>query len=484
MASWNKVTYSTRLFAWLVAYSLVLVGCVVFFQYRREKQFKAEELNARLQQINSEILDDIADGGAYRGYRGDLAAEGLRVSVIDPQGRVVYDNTLDSLPAGNHLQREEIAEAMRSGSGYTLRRHSESTGETYFYSARRGEGGMVVRTAVPHSVSLHSLLRADYGFLWVIGSVTLLMCTLGFFATRRVGQHIRRLREFAEKAEKGERIYDTGPFPHDELGDISNNIVRLYASLQRATAERDREHAAALREQLEKERVKKRLTNNINHELKTPVAAIQACLETLVDHPGMDAEKRADFMRRALADTDRLRRLLDDVSLITRMDDGRHNIAMSPVDLADIIRESVAGHGAEADARGIVIDLSLPESLPMTGNRQLLESVFHNLAANAISHSGGTKLSVTAGTDPEGGIRVTVADNGTGVGEEHLPRLFERFYRVDKGRSRAAGGTGLGLSIVRNAVAMHGGTISAANRTGGGLRFDIRFPGRPTAELK
>ena len=474
MASSSRMPYSRRLFVWLVAYSLVLMGCVVFFQYRREKQFKAGELNERLQQINAEILDDMEAGVDFRAFRRAAAPEGMRVSVIDPEGRVVYDNTLDTLPAGNHLHREEIAAAMRDGSGYCLRRHSESTGGTYFYSARRGADGMVVRTAVPYSVSLHTLLKADYGFLWVIGSVTLLMCTLGYFATRRMGMHIRRLREFAEKAEKGERIYDSGSFPHDELGDISHNIVRLYASLQRATSERDREHAAALRDRREKEQIKKRLTENINHELKTPVAAIQACLETMVDHPDMDAVKRMEFTRRALANTGRLRQLLDDVALITRMEEGRHNITLGPVDLAGVIRETAAEHEADARARGIGIRLSLPPALPMTGNRQLLESVFNNLLDNALSYSGATEVSVTGGTTPSGGIRVTVADNGSGVGEEHLPRLFERSYRVDKGRSRAAGGTGLGLSIVRNAVALHGGTITVANR--GGLEFDIDLP--------
>lgn len=474
MASSSRMPYSRRLFVWLVAYSLVLMGCVVFFQYSREKQFKAGELNERLQQINAEILDDMEAGVDFRAFRRAAAPEGMRVSVIDPEGRVVYDNTLDTLPAGNHLRREEIAAAMRDGSGYCLRRHSESTGGTYFYSARRGADGMVVRTAVPYSVSLHTLLKADYGFLWVIGSVTLMMCILGYFATRRMGMHIRRLREFAEKAEKGERIYDSGSFPHDELGDISHNIVRLYASLQRATSERDREHAAALRDRREKEQIKKRLTENINHELKTPVAAIQACLETMVDHPEMEAPKRTEFIERALANTVRLKRLLDDVALITRMEEGQHNIAMGPTDLAQIIRDTAAEHRETALALGFGIEVRVPRSLPIIGNPQLLESVFHNLIGNALNYSGGTMVCISGDLSPSGEIRICVADNGCGVGEEHLPRLFERFYRVDKGRSRASGGTGLGLSIVRNAVAIHGGSITVSNR--GGLEFEINLP--------
>ncbi len=165
---------------------------------------------------------------------------GLRISIIDANGKIVYDNSLDSLPGTNHLDRKEIAEAMKRGEGYALRRHSESTGGTYFYAAKRGDG-YVVRSAMPYNVSLNQLLAADYAFLWVMIVVTIIMCIIGFFATRRVGRHIGRLNRFAESAERGERIFDTEPFPHDELGDISNNIVRLYARLQQAITDRDHE---------------------------------------------------------------------------------------------------------------------------------------------------------------------------------------------------------------------------------------------------
>lgn len=227
MASWGKITYSRRLFLWLVGYSILLVVCVLFFQYKREKDFKAEELNARLQVLNERIIHQFKNGN-FDIYPADVNEfKDLRVSIVDSSGQVIYDNSLDALPNTNHLRREEISEAIRSGAGYTLRRHSESTGETYFYSARKGANGIIVRTAVPYSVSLNGLLQADKGFLWFLAGLTIIMCTLGYFATRRVGLHIRRLKLFAESAEKGNKIYDDEPFPHDELGDISNHIVRL-----------------------------------------------------------------------------------------------------------------------------------------------------------------------------------------------------------------------------------------------------------------
>lgn len=475
MASWSRVSYHRRLFLWLLGYSLLLVGCFVTFQYVREKQFKAEELNSRLQLINTYILSELAEGNPPADiHLTDFHPfEDIRVSVISDSGRVVYDNSIDSLPGASHLDREEIRMALASGVGYTVRRHSQSTGSTYFYSATRGHDGTVVRTAVSYSLSLSSLLRADYNFIWIMGTIALVMCTLGYFATRRLGQHITRLSRFARRVENGERISDSDPFPNDELGAVANHIVRLYGRLQQAIADRDAEHRATMHEQREKERIKKQLTNNINHELKTPIASIRVCLETLLSHPELTEEKRALFLQRSLANTERLQRMLTDVALITRMDDGRTSIALEQVDLSDIIASVADDRRIIADSKSITIADHVKGPLPMTGSAALLEAVFNNLLDNAISYSGGTEVHIREVHADDNTIEITVTDNGTGVAAEHLPRLFERFYRIDKGRSRAAGGTGLGLAIVKNAVMLHGGSVAASNIPSGGLQIRV-----------
>lgn len=479
MGSWNKLSYHRRLFLWLIGYSLLLVGCFTTFQYFREKEFKIAEINSQLQLINTYILTELDRGTDASAIDLDefQPFEGIRLSVISDDGEVVYDNTLDSLASRrNHLGREEIREAMLYATGYTVRRHSESTGETYFYSAKRGEHGYIVRTAVPYTLSLNSLLQADYGFLWSMGTIAVVMCVLGYFATRRLGVNIMRLSKFAENVEKGARITDTEPFPHDELGEISSHIVRLYARLQQANADKNAEHRAAQHEQLEKERIKKQLTNNINHELKTPVASIQVCVETLMAHNELDENQRNVFLQRCLANTGRLRRLLDDVALITRMDDGGAAIVKEPVDLQTIIADVVAEREPMARSKGMTIINEVDRPINMQGNISLLESVFNNLIDNAIAYSGGTCVRISANYNDDRGFVLTLADDGSGIPEEHLPRIFERFYRIDKGRSRKAGGTGLGLAIVKNAVAIHGGTIAATNLHDGGLLFTIRFP--------
>lgn len=486
MASSNRLSYPKKLFLWLLGYSVLLTGCFVMFQYHREKAFKAEELNTRLQLINTYIITELSKGNEPEEI--DLADfhpfEDIRVNVIDGKGNIIYDNATDSLPADNHFGREEIRQALATGTGYTVRRHSESTDKSYFYAATRASDGSVVRTAVPYSVSLISLLQADYTFLWVMGLISLVMCVLGYFATRRVGLHILRLNRFAEKVENGERISDTEPFPDDELGSISNHIVCLYARLQQAYTDRDNEHRASMYEQKEKERIKKQLTNNINHELKTPVASIRVCLETLLTHKNLSDEKREVFLERCMSNTERLQNLLSDVSMLTRMDDGRESIIKEPVNLSEIIECTASEHDIAAQGKGLTIINNVSGGLHMSGNRSLLEAIFNNLMDNAIAYSGGSIISIRLCDCDEDRIRLEFSDNGAGIPPEHLPRIFERFYRIDRGRSRVSGGTGLGLAIVKNAVALHGGTVTAVNQPGGGLSFRITLARKQAGFIK
>ena len=472
-----RLNYARRLFLWLVGYSLLMVICFVTFQYHREKEFKAEELNAQLQIVNANVLADFSENDSLNANYliGKHPFEDIRISIVSHDGKVVYDNSLDTLPQSNHLSREEIARAVALGEGYTIRRHSESTGGTYFYSAKSGDR-YIVRTAVPYSTSLSSLLKADRRFLWFMAGVTLIMCVIGYFATHKLGVVIGRLNVFARRAEAGETIVNTEPFPHDELGDISNHIVRLYARLQKAMKDRDREHKAAMHEEQEKIRIKKQLTNNINHELKTPLASIQVCVETLHDHPDLPEEKRMDFLNRCLANIERLKQLLEDVAVITRIDDGGRMIEREPLNLNALVSEVCDDLSLKAGNKGMKILLEIDGDITVNGNLSLMSSIFHNLIDNAIAYSGGSEVKVQLARPNDAEITVTVEDDGSGVAPEHLPRLFERFYRVDKGRSRQAGGTGLGLSIVKNAVLIHGGTIIVANKPTGGLLFTITLP--------
>lgn len=458
------MSYHVRLFLLMVSFSLVTAVCVVCFQYMREREYKIELLNSRLQAFNRDLITDSVNAKAQIGRYG---FEDLRVTLIDSAGNIAYDNKTGKRKGmGNHLQRPEVVKAMQTGEGFTVRRHSKSTDGVYFYSATK-VGDYVVRSAVPYSVSLSNILAADKGFLWFMALITAIMCVVAWFATRRIGHIVTRLNEFARRAEAGDTIYDEEAFPKDELGEISHHIVRLYA-------QKERQHEEALRQEREMIRMKKQLTNNINHELKTPLAAMQVCLETIMSHPELPDDKKQIFVSRCYENSERLRALLTDVSTLTRLDDGSAAIAKEPLVLNHVIDDAVRSF-TSPDLLPIEEDVA--PGLQISGNADLLSAIFCNLIRNSNAYSQGSKITIRAAMDSERkSVEIGFADDGIGIPAEHLPHIFERFYRVDKGRSRASGGTGLGLSIAKNAVAFHGGTITAFNQASGGLAFKIVLP--------
>ena len=410
MLSCFRLTYHKRLFLGLLFYSWLLVGSLAMFQYQREKKFKAEELNSRLQVVNDLILSRLDSTGRLTVPPVDI--HGLRISVIDKQGKVIYDNSLDALPGTSHLNREEIAEALATGEGYTLRRHSDTKGKTYFYSATRGDK-YVVRTAIPYSMNLNHVLAADGAFLWFMLAVTAVMSIMGYFATRRMGSDIEK----------------------------------------------------------EESRIKRQITNNLNHELKTPAASMQVCLETLLEHPDLDAKRRNNFIKRCYDANQRLQSLLADVSALTRIEDGGKQIDRQKINAGGVVAEVCKEYEEVARGKNFTINNKVPDELWIQGNASLLASVFRNLINNALAYSEGTKITISLLRRTPTEYIFSFADNGKGVPQRHINKIFERFYRVDKGRSRQSGGTGLGLAIVKNAVQWHGGTIKAENLPLGGLRF-------------
>lgn len=179
----RRFSYHKRLFLLLLTFSWALVACFVLFQYGREKHFKAERLDAQLQLFNLKLLDALDEGispaefaARHRGPFGDL-----RVTLIAPNGQVVFDNSLDTLPTANHLDRPEVVQALKTGTGFTIRRHSASTQRNYFYSAMVGDR-WIARTAVPYSLPLTDVLAADREFLWFMLGVTLLMSIAGYLS--------------------------------------------------------------------------------------------------------------------------------------------------------------------------------------------------------------------------------------------------------------------------------------------------------------
>ena len=424
MASVIKLSYHKRLFLVIIVFLWSVVFCFIGFQYLREQQYKSDFLNAQLQLYNRHLLEIVEEGQPYEEYimTHNKPFDELRVTIITLSGAVIYDNVLliDSLD--NHRERPEVIQALKNGSGYHIGRQSASDGREYFYSATKGER-VVVRTAIPYSSSLDELLKADWNFLIVMISISIVMSVVAFFITRKLGKNIERIKRYEAEQEK----------------DI----------------------------------LKRQLTNNINHEIKTPVASIQVCLETLLSGISLTDEKRQELIERCYTNNERLRRLLNDVSLITRMEDGSALISKERIVVNDIIKEIAEELEIMPKEERLNLHTNFNEMVVMDGNISLIGSIFRNLTENAIAYSEGRNIYISLLENNDEECRISFEDDGKGVQEEQLPRLFERFYRVDKGRSRQKGGTGLGLAIVKHAVQFHGGTIKVNNRPDGGLRFEF-----------
>lgn len=242
---------------------------------------------------------------------------------------------------------------------------------------------------------------------------------------------------------------------------------------QQLRAEAEASKQQIIVEQTRNRQLKQEMTNNIAHELKTPVSSIRGYLEILMGDKPVTDEQRKYFIERCYNQTLRLSDLINDVSLINKLEEAEDLFNREPVNLRSQAEEAILELQPKAEQHNITITDELPTDLIVNGNSQLLYSIFRNLIENALEYAGDN-ISV--------GIRcykpaddkhyfIHFYDTGKGVSNEYLPKLFDRFLRIDEGRSRKRGGTGLGLSIVKHAVLFHGGDIYVKNRENGGLEF-------------
>ena len=574
------LSFSRKLFLSVILLFLIFAASVITYQYQREKEYKIELLNLQLQDFNEDLFHRLKEtpDSLWASLLQDnilQANKELRVTIITPEGEVLYDSYEPKVKTNNHLNRPEVQQALKNKKGHDVRRMSETTGMSYFYSAT-DFGPFIIRSALPYNIDLINHLSTDRHYLWFTLIVTIVLISIYYHFTSRLGTAITQLRQFAKRADKNEPIETDlqSAFPHNELGEISQHIIQIYRRLRETKEalyiEREKliTHLQTSHEGLgvftkekkeilvnnlfiqfsnlisdsnletteeifsvcefqkitdfinkaqrgplgkeekrmsltinkngrifiveciifqdlsfeisinditqeeEQIRLKRQLTQNIAHELKTPVSSIQGYLETILSAQDLSKEKMQTFLERCYAQSNRLTRLLRDISVLTRMDEAANLIDMEKVDISLLVGNIVNEVALELEEKNITVVNSLKPHILLRGNYSLLYSIFRNLMDNAIAYAGtNIHVHISCFREDENFYYFSFADTGVGVSPEHLNRLFERFYRVDKGRSRKLGGTGLGLAIVKNAVLIHGGTISAKNNPGGGLEF-------------
>lgn len=475
------LSYTTKVFIIVATILTFSLGAVFAFQYSRERQFRFDLLNAQLNLLNHQMLEHYEDGllSVQLWIRElDLPLKNLRFSIFDSKGNVLFDN----LDPERHKKKDvlsypgvKMAFESQDNLGYSISYSDAVEDGAYYYYAVLQEGDIFARTgAWAEEVEISDMLAIEKKFIWyaVLIYITVLLVT--YLAISKIGKTVQRLALFAQKAENGEEIYDVEAFPNDEIGKIARNIVLLYVRLQRTMEDRDRQAENALREEQEKAKLKRDLTNNINHELKTPISAMSLELETLMTQKDRLTEAQRDMLiSRCKANSERLMSMVKDILTLNRLDEGGDAVQKELLSLTDIIEEVVDNLTPKAHDAGINIEVNVPDVMMMMGNASFLESIFANLINNSIAYSGADTISIFLFDEDDDHYRIIITDNGCGIPEEHFEHIFDRFYRIESGRSRKMGGTGIGLAIVRNAALFHDGNISVRNRPSGGLEFTL-----------
>ncbi|WP_297906107.1 ATP-binding protein [uncultured Parabacteroides sp.] len=572
----HRIPFSQRLFWSIFFMFLGFTVCFLLFQYQREREFAQEKLNHVLSNYNYQLFRKCQQNtDIYKtvtSFMDDIPQKDLRVTIIDPSGDVLFDNSgTDGFD--NHNDRSEVRKARLYNEGFAIR-SSESTGKRYFYSASN-IGGYIYRSALPYDPYVKGILTVNKDFIYFMALMTLIFFFVLSRFTFSIGKTISKLRDFALNVEKDQMPVVDYVFPNDELGDISQNIVTLYHRQQKAKNELSMEREKLIKHfqyskegfamftnegreilsnilfiqfinvisdtqihqiedviniaeldpirtflnknirnlnrkkkvmresvtidkngkifliecilfldnsyeisindisrQEQESRMKRQLTQNVSHELKTPVSSIQGYLETILSNPDLSPDKRQFFLERCYSQSTRLTGLLRDISVLNRLDEASEMFDLTEVNITRLIAEIQKECSKDMEEKHITSEIILPGDPTVIGNSSLLYSIFRNLYDNAIAYAGeNIRITVNCYKEDPKYYYFSFSDNGIGIPEEHINRIFERFYRVDKGRSRKIGGTGLGLSIVKNGVNFHKGQISVKSSPGKGVTF-------------
>ena len=413
-----KIDYKTRLFLYFFIVFSVFTGTVIIYQQIRERQYKRHLIEEQLG-----IYCNIAE----KNFHDNSLPGNIRITVINNGGEVLYDNNVDKVDEmENHFDRPEIKGAIVNGYGSDIR-VSKSVGIPFVYYAKKIDSGFI-RTALPYDVEIKSFLQAEHSFIFLALALFVISMFFLWNIATRFGRDIMRLK------------------------------------------------ADVLAQQKARIDLKSEMTNSIAHELRTPVSAIRGYAETLLEKD-LPENKRIAFTKRTYDAAVRLSDLLRDVALLSKLEEAEHLFKNEDVNIFDIVNGIVEEFGTKINENSVKVEIKIPEDIIIKGNQTLIYSIFRNLIENSVRHAGkwiSLKIELT-GEDNEF-LYFCVSDSGIGVEEQYIDRIFERFFRVNDGRSREDGGSGLGLSIVRHAIMYHGGTVSASNQYNSGFKvtFSLR----------
>lgn len=402
------------------------------------------------------VLEDADDEVAA--LEGDMF-EGVRMTLVSPTGEVLFDSAVDAATLPNHADRPEVADALATGVG-TSERMSETMDYVSLYHAVRLSSGNVFRLGLDRASVLGVLTRDVAALLVVVAA----LLALAWFASSWLARRLVRPILGIDPASGDARS------PYVELeplvGRLNDQHAQLVSRMERIRDVDD---------------IRREFTANVTHELKTPIASISGAAELIRDGIARPEDVHG-FAGRIYDDAQRLSALVSDILTLSKLDDSERAQdrelfgPLEACDLFSVVRDVAERYEARAHTAGVTLRVEGVSS-PVRGNARLLDELVGNLLDNAVRYNRpGGKVFVWV--LPVGGRPcVRVADTGIGIPAQDQPKVFERFYRVDKGRSRERGGTGLGLAIVKHAAAFHGASVRLESEVGEGTTVTVTFPG-------
>lgn len=401
-----------KLWLWFVGLFLLFGTFVIAVVMLDEHNYKKAILKAKLESY-ANVLAVSADSLETV----DFLPPNIRLTFMNTDGSVSFDSYESADSLSNHLMRPEVKDCLSGTEGYSIRL-SETSDKMFFYYAKR-YNDLIARLALPYEVDVRNFFRPN----WIV--ISLLMILFAVLTLLVIG-------------------------------------VVQWNGRKMAIEEEGRTKA-----------LKHEMTGNISHELKTPVSSVRGYLETIINNPDLDENRKQLFIERSYLQTIRLSDLIRDIALITKMEEQPEQFKKDVVDVNQLVDLVFDEFSDEFKNQNITVENSVPKDLQVVGNYSLLYALFRNLVENSVRYAGEGTTIVVKYNFKQKHVHFTYYDTGKGVANSELEKIFERFYRVQDEKLHKAEGSGLGLSIVRNAVDFHGGTICASQHQGGGLQFDF-----------
>ncbi len=473
MANKSILQLHWRLFLPLVGLLWLIIGITIIYFVNHEKHRQRENLENRLLNVNNTVISAYGNGADLQKtvdfiklFTDETTLDPLRLTVYDDNGNMVADN-----PEATILLRDsngrpivELNRLLLSHKDSTVHDISLDSNKFMVSSKTSPDGKIHSFAALPYKGEVLAFLSINPMVWIVVIMLGILLSVLIYFGVRAICQNVYTLRDFAQAIASDDlpENVDSWHFSKDEFGDVSRNLLTVY---------RDKIHA-----EKEKMHHERQIGINVSHELNTPVGIIKGYIDSVISDNDMPEELKRKFLMRAQQNIDRLVNLVNDVSMVMRLQENGAPIECTLLNFHDVIVQL-----DEDIAQGHIIDnmiftYDVPEDCMIMGHESLLTNALLNLIYNAAQHSGGTRISLNWLREENGRHIFSFADNGSGVDEEHLARLFDLFYRVDAGRSRKSGGAGLGLPLVHRIITAMGGDITVENAKTGGLVFTFSLP--------